>query len=187
MKGDSQDCDDTGKFCDAVGIQSVAEIDMDLEHYIKRADEAEKEIEDLTKTIKTLLAETPNNTEDQEVPEELEKLRNENTELKYRLGSLQHATAEIQSKKMSKSKSILDPTKNMLSCNSQACDDAGKLCDALGAQFVADIEIEDAKELLDERVNKSQRIQKLYADDENFQCLSRTSFADFLSSDFYSL
>jgi hypothetical protein len=30
---------------------------------------------------------------------------------------------------------------------------AGKVCDALGAQFVADIEIEDAKELLDERVN----------------------------------
>ena len=56
-----------------------------------------------------------------------------------------------------------------MKCDSQDCEAAGKLCDALGAQFVADIEIEDAKELLDERVNKSQRIQKLYADDENFQ------------------
>ena len=32
--------------------QSAAEIDMDLKHYVRRADEAEKEIEDLTKTIK---------------------------------------------------------------------------------------------------------------------------------------
>ena len=56
-----------------------------------------------------------------------------------------------------------------MNCDSQDCDAAGKLCDALGAQFVADIEIEEVKELLDERVNKSQRIQKLYADDENFQ------------------
>ena len=56
-----------------------------------------------------------------------------------------------------------------MKCDSQDCDAAGKLCDALGAQFVADIEIEEVKELLDERVNKSQRIQKLYADDENFQ------------------
>ena len=32
---------------------------MDLEQYVKKADLAEKEIEDLTKTIKALLAEKP--------------------------------------------------------------------------------------------------------------------------------
>jgi len=85
---------------------------MDLEQYVQRANKAEKEIEDLTKTIKTLLAEKPK-LENQDVPEELEKLRVENTKLKYRLGILQRATAEVQSKKSTKAK--LDPTKNMLS------------------------------------------------------------------------
>ena len=65
---------------------------------MKRADDAEKEIEDLTKTIKALLVEKPT-PETQEVPEELEKLRSENTKLKYQLGILQCATAEVESKK----------------------------------------------------------------------------------------
>ena len=71
---------------------------MDVEQYVKRADDAEKEIEDLTKTIKALLVEKPT-PETQEVPEELEKLRVENTKLKYQLGILQRATAEVESKK----------------------------------------------------------------------------------------
>ena len=71
---------------------------MDVEQYAKRADYAEKEIENLTKTIKTLLVENPT-SECQEVPEELEKLRSENTKLKYQLGILQRATAEVESKK----------------------------------------------------------------------------------------
>ena len=71
---------------------------MDVEQYVKRADYAEKEIENLTKTIKTLLVENPT-SECQEVPEELEKLRSENTKLKYQLGILQRATAEVESKK----------------------------------------------------------------------------------------
>lgn len=71
---------------------------MDVEQYVKRADYAEKEIENLTKTIKTLLVENPT-SECQEVPEELEKLRSENTKLKYQLGILQCATAEVESKK----------------------------------------------------------------------------------------
>ena len=58
-----------------------------------------------------------------------------------------------------------------MNCDSQDCDAAGKLCDALGVQFVADIEIEESKEPLDERVNRNQRIKtqqmKFYADDEN--------------------
>merc|ERR1739838_662685 len=87
---------------------------MELEQYVQRANIAEKEIEELTKTIHTLLAEKPT-IDNQEVPEELEKLRVENTKLKYRLGILQRATAEIQSKKPTKPKVKLDPTKNMLS------------------------------------------------------------------------
>ena len=71
---------------------------MDVAQYVKRADYAEKEIENLTETIKTLLVENPT-SECQEVPEELEKLRSENTKLKYQLGILQRATAEVESKK----------------------------------------------------------------------------------------
>ena len=60
-----------------------------------------------------------------------------------------------------------------MECDSQNCKDAGKLCDALGVQYVADIEIEESKEPLEDRVNKSQRIKnqqmKFYADDENFK------------------
>ena len=58
-------------------------------------------------------------------------------------------------------------------CNSKYCKDAGKLCDALGIQLVADIKIEDPKEPLDVRVNSNQRIKnqqmKFYADDESFE------------------
>ena len=56
-----------------------------------------------------------------------------------------------------------------MECDSPDCKAAGKVCDALGIQFVADIEIVEAKESLDERVNKNQRIKnqqmKFYADD----------------------
>ena len=61
---------------------------MDLEQYVKRADNAEKEIEDLSKTIKTLLAEKPK-PESEEVPEELLQLRVENMSLKSELENLQ--------------------------------------------------------------------------------------------------
>ena len=77
-------------------INIIFHFRMDVEQYVKRADDAEKEIEDLTKTIKALLVETP---ETQEVPEELEKLRVENTKLNYQIGILQRATAEVESKK----------------------------------------------------------------------------------------
>ena len=46
-----------------------------------------------------------------------------------------------------------------MNCDLPDCDAAGKICDAHGVQFVADIEIQEAKEPLDERVNKSQRIK----------------------------
>ena len=36
-----------------------------------------------------------------------------------------------------------------MKCILQDCDAAGKLCDALGAQFVAEIEIKESKETLE--------------------------------------
>ena len=60
-----------------------------------------------------------------------------------------------------------------MGCDSQACKDAGKLCDALGIQYVAEIDIEDSKEPLDVRVNRNQRIKnqqmKFYADNESVE------------------
>ena len=73
---------------------------MDLEQYVKRADDAEKEIEDLSETITTLLAEKPK-PESRDVPKELLQLRVENTNLKSELENLQCTTAEIQSQKAS--------------------------------------------------------------------------------------
>jgi regulator of replication initiation timing len=70
---------------------------MELEEYVKRANLAEKEIEALSEELKKLTSQTSNCQEDDvttQVPEELEKLRVENTKLKYRLGVLQRATAE---------------------------------------------------------------------------------------------
>ena len=60
-----------------------------------------------------------------------------------------------------------------MECDSQDCVDAGKLCDALGVQFVADIEIEESKETLESRVNQNQRIKnqqmKFYSDAESLE------------------
>ena len=59
-----------------------------------------------------------------------------------------------------------------MECDSQNCNEAGNLCDALGVQYVADIEIEESKEPLEDRVNKNQRIKnqqmKFNADSERF-------------------
>ena len=46
-----------------------------------------------------------------------------------------------------------------MKCDSHNCDAAGKLCDALGIQFVADIEIQESKETLESRINQNQRIK----------------------------
>ena len=73
---------------------------MDLVQNVKRADNAEKEIGDLSKKIKTLLAEKPK-PESEEVPKELLQLRVENTNLKSELENLQFTTAEIKSQKAS--------------------------------------------------------------------------------------
>ena len=78
---------------------------MDLEQYVKRADNAEKEIGDLSKKIKTLLAEKPN-LESEEVPEELVKLRVENMSLKSELEILQRTTAEITKAKPEKARLV---------------------------------------------------------------------------------
>ena len=60
-----------------------------------------------------------------------------------------------------------------MNCDSKKCEDAGKICDALGIQFIADIEIEENKETLPMRIDKDQRIKnqqmKFYADVESFE------------------
>ena len=78
---------------------------MDLEQYVKRADSAEKEIEDLSKKIKTLLAEKPK-SESEEVPEELLQLRVENMNLKSELENLKYTTAEITRAKPEKARFV---------------------------------------------------------------------------------
>ena len=71
---------------------------MDIEKFVTKAEKAEKEIEELSKELKTLLSEASGSKSQSAqtgaVPEELEKLRTENTKLKYRLGILQRATEE---------------------------------------------------------------------------------------------
>ena len=78
---------------------------MDLEQYVKRAENAEKEIEDLSKTIKTLLAEKPK-PESEEVPEELLQLRVENMNLKSELENLKYTTAEMTKDKAEKARLV---------------------------------------------------------------------------------
>ena len=91
----------------------------ELNKYVQRADQAEEEIEKLSKELKELLSANPNPNSSAEVPEELEQLRKENTKLKYRIGILQRATEDIQ-KGGNKKKSVKKPApkfdakKNML-------------------------------------------------------------------------
>ena len=87
---------------------------MELEQYVNRANLAEKAIDNLSKELENLLKSQPNSQSD-EIPEELEKLRVENTKLKYRLGILQRATEEMKQAKTVKSKPKFEATKNMLS------------------------------------------------------------------------
>ena len=75
---------------------------MNIEDFVSRAGKAEKEIEVLKRELDQLLSSSSN---DKTVPqnqdsssEELEKLRTENTKLKYRVGILQRATAAAQKK-----------------------------------------------------------------------------------------
>ena len=64
-----------------------------LDQFAKRADQAEKEIEKLAKELESLKksAPGPGDKEEDEVPEELKKLRQENSRLKYRLNILKRA------------------------------------------------------------------------------------------------
>ena len=76
---------------------------MDIEHFVSRAEKAEKEIELLSQELKKLLTEKVPSKPSGVVFEDLEKLRTENTKLKYRIGILQRATTvEVQKKKVPK-------------------------------------------------------------------------------------
>ena len=68
----------------------------ELRVFVARADEAEREIERLKLELEALTSGSgvvcPTADADEKIPEELEKLRVENSKLKYRLGILQRAT-----------------------------------------------------------------------------------------------
>ncbi len=72
-----------------------------LDDFVRRAEAAEEEVEDLLKELEELEPQVKaaaerrkggGGAEAEEVPEELAKLRTENSKLKYRLGILQRAT-----------------------------------------------------------------------------------------------
>ena len=69
-----------------------------FQNFLLRAEKAEKEIELLTCQVQDLQNGTYTNSEEEKVPEELEKLRTENAKLKYRIGILQKAT-QLEAKK----------------------------------------------------------------------------------------
>jgi hypothetical protein len=69
-----------------------------LEDFVHRAEKTEKEIENLKIEIKLVLknGQSPPPINDEKVPEELERLRIENSKLKYRIGILKRATESEQ-------------------------------------------------------------------------------------------
>ena len=69
-----------------------------FQNFLLRAEKAAKEIELLTCQVQDLQNGTYTNSEEEKVPEELEKLRTENAKLKYRIGILQKAT-QLEAKK----------------------------------------------------------------------------------------
>jgi arginyl-tRNA synthetase len=79
----------------------------DIEHLVKKADKAEKEVEQLFKELEQLQSRAKGVQEDQAVPEELEKLRVENSKLNYRLGILKRATEKASKSKGNKMESVL--------------------------------------------------------------------------------
>lgn len=93
----------------------------EVENYVRRAENAEKELEKLFAEIALLEKSSIDGAVGQKVPEELEKLQIENTKLKYRLGVLQRAVqAEEQkvggmasSNKKSKPNENCDPSATM--------------------------------------------------------------------------
>jgi len=89
-----------------------------LSAYIKRAEKAESELDTLTKQLKAIEAEASGNAAksaqkalESSSEEVEERLRGENTKLKYRLGILKRAVAAELKK--AKQRPIMDETKNM--------------------------------------------------------------------------
>ena len=64
-----------------------------FESFVARAEQAGKEIEVLTKEIENIKSEIRNDDDDK-LPEDLVKLRTENSKLKYRLRILMRATED---------------------------------------------------------------------------------------------
>ncbi len=102
--------------CSETGTPIMAASEDDLEKFVSRADKAEKEVEELIRELECLEPQVPaaakrngKAEEEEEVPEELAKLRTENTKLKYRLGILQRATEKEEAR--GKSGGMASPSK----------------------------------------------------------------------------
>lgn len=72
--------------------------------FVARADEAEREIEKLRLELEALTSGSgvgipTTDADDEKIPEELQKLRVENSKLKYRLGILKRATEAEKKRK----------------------------------------------------------------------------------------
>ena len=110
----------------------MAASEDDLEKFVSRADKAEKEVEELIRELESLepqVAAAAKRTgkkeeEEEEVPEELAKLRTENTKLKYRLGILQRATEKEEAR--GKSVGMASPSKR-----AKVGGDGGGMCSIL--------------------------------------------------------
>ncbi len=66
----------------------------ELDDFVRRAEVAEVEVEKLLREMDRLEPQLKKADKEEEVPEELVKLRTENAKLKYRLGILERATEE---------------------------------------------------------------------------------------------
>ena len=104
-------------------------MEAEISQYAKRAENAEVEIEKLVAELQALESEGGSNgcklingkinkANKEEASEELERLRIENTKLKYRLGILKRATEEVTSKnsKMTRGLSDINEQRFMPNC-----------------------------------------------------------------------
>ena len=84
-----------------------------VKDFVRRAEKAEKEIEDLLSELSNLEKCWNGDVANSEVPEDLEKLQLENKKLQYRLAILQRATEMSSASKKAKPSASIDDALSM--------------------------------------------------------------------------
>ena len=84
-----------------------------VKDFVRRAEKAEKEIEDLLSELSNLEKCWNGDVANSEVPEDLEKLQLENKKLQYRLAILQQATEMSSASKKAKPSASIDDALSM--------------------------------------------------------------------------